>query len=91
VKRWAVIYGAERNWPVGKPKPSAYPKQFAAEAALHLCDEFGVKLTKTKRGVFCRLAAVLHGDKDADLQKHCMMVVAPNYRTWLAKVAPIRG
>jgi hypothetical protein len=85
VKRWADMYEAERNRPVGKPKPSAYAKRFAAEAALHLCDEFGVKLTKTKRGAFCRLAAVLYGDRRADLQKHCAKVIAPNYRTSLAR------
>jgi hypothetical protein len=37
-------------------------------------------------------AAVLYGDKNADLQKHCMKVITPNYRTWLARrVAPNRA
>lgn len=92
VRRWATVYEAgERIRPVRKPTPSAYEKRFAAEAALHLCEEFGIKLTTTKRGAFCTLAAVLLGDRHADLQKQCAKVLAPNYRTWLARRAPNRG
>jgi hypothetical protein len=95
VTRWAAVYEEgerlSRLPRLGIGRTTAYDKQIAAEAALHLCDEFGVKLTKTKRSAFCRLAAVLYGDKDADLQKHCMKVVAPNYRTSLTRVAPNRA
>ena len=58
-----------------KPKPDAYEKRMAAEAGLRLCERFDVKPTTTKRGTFCRLAAVLYGDERADLQHHCREVL----------------
>jgi hypothetical protein len=94
VMRWAAVYvKLERppQWEQLTTKTTAYKKRFAAEAALHLCDKFGVELTTTRRrSAFCRLAAVLYGDKDADLQKHCLKVIEPNYKTFLAREAPNR-
>ena len=63
----------------------AEAKRVAAEAAPHLCDEFAIKPTTTKDGPFCALAAVMWGDETADLQKHCIEVLAPGYRTFLAR------
>jgi hypothetical protein len=56
---------------LGKPKPDAYEKRLAAGAALHLIKMHDVDPTTTKTGEFCKLAAVLYGDKTADLQHHC--------------------
>lgn len=90
VTRWAAVYEEGERLSrlprvAGITRTTAYAKLLAAEAALHLCDEFRIKATTTKRGAFCRLAAVLYGVKDADLQKLCMKVIEPNYRTWLAR------
>ncbi len=56
---------------LGKPKPNAEEKRLAAEAALGLLKMHDIDPTTTKTGVFCKLAAVLYGDKSADLQHHC--------------------
>ena len=56
---------------LGKPKPDAYEKRLAAEAALGLLKTHDIDPTTTKTGVFCKLAAVLYGDKSEDLQYHC--------------------
>lgn len=61
---------------LGKPKPSADEKQLAAKAALHLLKKHAIKPTTTKRGIFCRLAAVLYGDNCADLQHHCRLALS---------------
>jgi hypothetical protein len=60
---------------LGKPKPNAEEKRFAAEAALYLLKFHGMVPTTTKTGAFCRLAAVLYGDKSADLHYHCRVVL----------------
>jgi hypothetical protein len=54
-----------------QPRPEAFEKSVAADAALHLCQRFNVPTTTYERGAFCRLAAVLYGDESADLKKHC--------------------
>jgi hypothetical protein len=56
---------------LGKPKPDAYEKRLAAEAALGLLKAHDIDPTTTKTGAFCMLAAALYGDKSADLQRHC--------------------
>jgi hypothetical protein len=56
---------------LGKPKPNAYEKRLAAEAALGLLKAHDIDPTTTKTGAFCMLAAALYGDKSADLQRHC--------------------
>jgi hypothetical protein len=56
---------------LGKPKPDAYEKRLAAEAALHLLELHKIDPTTTKTGAFCKLAAVLYGDRSDDLQYHC--------------------
>jgi hypothetical protein len=56
---------------LGKPKPDAYEKRLAAEAALHLLKSHKIEPSTTKTGAFCKLAAVLYGDRSDDLQYHC--------------------
>jgi hypothetical protein len=87
VRRWARLYEEEerRKWVPLTSMQHAEAKRVAAEAALHLCDEFAIKPTTTKDGAFCALAAVIWGDETADLQKHCIEVLAPGYRTFLAR------
>jgi len=87
VRRWARLYEEEerRKWVPLTSIQHAEAKRVAAEAALHLCDEFAIKPTTTKDGAFCALAAVMWGDETADLQKHCIEVLAPGYRTFLAR------
>ena len=79
VERWVSVYEAKLKKPARKPKRSAIDKQLAAEAAVYLCDEFGVKPSATRTGPYCRLAAVLYGDKQADLQKHCQRVLSGDW------------
>jgi hypothetical protein len=58
--------------PSGKPARSAYKKRLAAEEALRLLREYGARrVTVTKRSDFCRLAALLCGEPQADLQQQC--------------------
>ena len=71
----AISEGWEKS-KLGKPKPNAYEKRQAAEAALHLLKMHGIDSTTTKTGAFCKLAAVLYGDKSADLQHHCRAVLS---------------
>jgi hypothetical protein len=86
VERMSNWYQAVlESWLPGTPKPRAHAKRFAAEAALHLCDEFGMKPSTTRGGAFRTLAAVLYGDRRADLQKHCQRVLAPDHQTMLAR------
>lgn len=59
------------NSKLGKPKPSAYEKRLAAEAALRLLKMHDIEPTTTRTGAFCKLASVLYGDKSDDLQHHC--------------------
>jgi hypothetical protein len=66
----AICESWERS-KLGKPKPNAYEKRLAAEAALHLLKMHDIDPTTTKTGAFCKLAAVLYGDKSDDLQHHC--------------------
>jgi hypothetical protein len=61
---------------LGRPKPNSDEKHFAAEAALHLLKIHCIRPTTTKKGAFCKLAAVLYGDKTADLQYHCRAVLS---------------
>ena len=61
---------------LSKPKPSADEKRLAAMAALRLLRTHDIDPTTTKTGAFCKLAAVLYGDKSADLQHHCRAVLS---------------
>jgi hypothetical protein len=100
VGRWAAVWEDGRKERKRRSKlprirgTPAYAKRFAAEAALHLCDEYGIEPTTTKAsadGAFCKLAAALYGDPSADLQKHCANVLEPNYSPFLARtLAPMR-
>jgi hypothetical protein len=57
--------------PSGKPERSAYKKRLAAEEAMWLLRKYGLDVVTTKGGDFCRLAALLYGKPQADLQRHC--------------------
>ena len=65
-----ICEGWERS-KLGKPTPDAYEKRLAAEAALHLLKLHKIGPTTTKTGAFCKLAAVLYGDKSDNLQYQC--------------------
>jgi hypothetical protein len=85
VEHWVAVYEAELKRPARKPKPSAIDKQLAAEAAVHLCDEFGIEPSTTKAGPYCRLTAVLYGDEQADLQKQCQRVLSGDWSTFFTR------
>jgi hypothetical protein len=53
-------------------QPDAFERHAAARAAVSLCQRFEITPTSTRGGKLCRLAAVLYGDVDADLQYHCI-------------------
>jgi hypothetical protein len=57
------------------PKPArrdGVEKQLAAAEAAFLLESHGLPLSVTRRGRFCRLAAVLFGDTRADLHHQCL-------------------
>jgi hypothetical protein len=58
-----------------KPKPDSIRKRLAAECALDLCEQFGVKTTTARTGKFCLVAAALFGAPDDDLQYHCIKAI----------------
>jgi hypothetical protein len=82
VNRWESVYETnikERGRLVSlikPPKLNTYPKRFAAMAALRLCEGYGLLPTSTKTGDFCKLAAVLCGEPNADLQHWCRWALA---------------
>jgi hypothetical protein len=59
-----------------EPKPDAFRKRLAADYALDLCERFGVKITTTRTGEFCLVAAALFGAPNVDLQYHCMKAIS---------------
>jgi hypothetical protein len=81
-----LLHGICRSWEKskwGKSQPSAQDKRLAAHGALFLCEKFGLPLTTTRKtgentqaSVFCRLAATLYGDPDANLQPYCRAALA---------------
>jgi hypothetical protein len=78
---WICECWEKSRW--GKSQPSAEDKRFAAKDALLLCEKFGLPLTTTRKtgentqaSVFCRLAATLYGDPDANLQPYCRAALA---------------
>lgn len=81
-----LLHGICRSWGKskwGKSQPSAEDKRLAANGALLLCEKFGLPLTTTRKtgentqaSVFCRLAATLYGDPDANLQPYCRAALA---------------
>jgi hypothetical protein len=69
-----LLHAISESWEkskLGQPKPDAYEKRLAVGAALHLMQMHDMAPTTTKAGAFCKLAAVLYGDKAADLQHYC--------------------
>jgi hypothetical protein len=55
----------------GTPLRAASAKEYAAKAALRICMLHKIEPTTTKSGKYCKLAAVVFGDRRADLQYHC--------------------
>jgi hypothetical protein len=74
---------------LGKPKPDAYEKRLAASAALYLLKLHKIDPTTTKTGAFCKLAAVLYGDKTDNLQYHCR--TALRQRKSGLKIVPVNA
>jgi hypothetical protein len=64
------------------PKPDAGDLRRAAYSARLVCEAHGVKPVTTKSSIFCRLAAILHGDPDIDMQPYC---IAANKRAARSK------
>jgi hypothetical protein len=59
------------NFPLRNAGPFNAHKARATRTAADLLHKHGIKLTKTRRGKFERLAAVLYGDEHADLFHYC--------------------
>ncbi len=55
----------------GKPRRNSAGKKFAAAQALHLLSKHRLGADTNRRGSWCKLAAVLYGEKDADLSRYC--------------------
>jgi hypothetical protein len=93
VRRWARLYEDEeeerRKWVALTSIQHAEAKRVAAEAALHLCDEFAIKPTTTKDGAFCALAAVMWGDEPFD----CAMkpIKKQSYIRFAMSFRPVSG
>jgi hypothetical protein len=69
-----------KTWPLGRPKPSAdrfVRKHGAVATAATILESHGLHPTATRKSdtrnasVFCRVAAVVYGDKNADLYHQC--------------------
>jgi hypothetical protein len=51
-------------------------KWFAARVAYQLMHDHGLPIRAQREGKFCRLAAILYGDRKADLYKQCCTVLS---------------
>jgi hypothetical protein len=75
IKKLIGICDELEKTPSSRPAPNARAKKLAAIGAHCLLRKFDEhSITTTKGGAFCRLAAVLYGNPDADLQHHCRAV-----------------
>jgi hypothetical protein len=76
--QWRQHFEEIAEWPLGQPKPSAERfalRRRAAALAAELLDSHGRPVTVTRmKSSFCRLAAVLFGDKRADLYPQCRAI-----------------
>src|ERR1019366_1850014 len=70
-----MIYHLEFYERITQAPETAGALREATLSAGYLCDTFGIPLTTTKTGVFCRLAATLSGDDDADMQHYCRELI----------------
>jgi hypothetical protein len=57
--------------PLPAPRKDVYDKRIAVAEAAYLLFELDRPLTLTRTGEFCRLAAAIYGDKDADMFDLC--------------------
>jgi hypothetical protein len=57
--------------PSGQPKRAATKQRLAAREARGLLMRYGHKVSVTRGGKWCELAAILYGDEMADLYHHC--------------------
>lgn len=74
LERTHAVIAAKANKPLKPPTRADEAKRYAAEEAAQLLVAHGLPLNVTRKGKFCRLAAVLYGEPDADLFWHCRAV-----------------
>jgi hypothetical protein len=83
-ERWLTYCKEAANVPLpksstkGKLRPATAAKRYAAKAAARLLKRHGLPVHVTRKGAYCRLAAVLYGDKDADMFEQCRSVLDLN-------------
>ena len=75
--------------PSSKTARNAFKKRLAAEEAVWLLRKYGVDLTSSKEGAFCKLGALLYGKPQADLQRQCRAALR-NRGTRIKKVSDLR-
>jgi hypothetical protein len=54
-----------------KPRRNAASKRLAATQALRLLTKYDKPVETKRNGAWCKLAAVLYGEKNADLRRYC--------------------
>jgi hypothetical protein len=81
--KWKRGFGKMEETPSGKnTRMKSLNKRLAVAEAYHLLQKYGSKrVTATKGGKFCRLAALLHGDPQADLINQCKAYIRAPKRT----------
>jgi hypothetical protein len=57
--------------PTTKPKRDGFRKRLAVDRAYYLLCGYGYEPITTRTGQWCRLAAILCGDPDANLYRYC--------------------
>jgi hypothetical protein len=71
-----MIYHLEVYERISQAPETAGAQREATISAMYLCETFGIPLTTTRKtGIFCRLAAALSGDDDADMHHFCRELV----------------
>jgi hypothetical protein len=73
LRKWKQVFTKMGETPSGKIRQlNALRKRLAAAEAYQLLRKYGLKrIEATKGGKFCRLAALLYGDPQADLINQC--------------------
>jgi hypothetical protein len=68
---WRDRFEAAANKKLGRPDRTDFGKRRAAEAAARLLQTHNLPVKASRRGKFCRLAALIYGDEKADLFRQC--------------------
>jgi hypothetical protein len=73
LRKWKQVFAKMEEKPSEEsPRLNALKKRLAVAGAYQLLQKYGSKrVTATKGGKFCRLAALLYGDPEADLINQC--------------------